>query len=173
MNKAASQYLREVKKRIHCSHPRKTEFLCQLEGEINYYCEDHGDVEYLTLLDHFGKPEDIAQDFLSELGESVVIRSKSIKYRVLFLAGIFLIFASILVSIVELYTSYKQQQALDISYVESITQEGELHNKPAVWILTESNGKDVFWEINEKDNLWIEETKPSYFITKGSELYDY
>lgn len=73
----------------------------------------------------------------------------------------------------ELYTSYKQQQALDISYVESITQEGELHNKPAVWILTESNGKDVFWEINEKDNLWIEETKPSYFITKGSELYDY
>lgn len=123
MSKAASQYLREVKKRIRCSHSLKTEFLYQLEAEVIYYCEDHNDVDFATLSKYFGKPEDVAKDFLSELGESAAVEASSNKQKLIY----FLItIVSIVVVGLAIHISYLQHALLDVQYIESITYEGEL-----------------------------------------------
>ena len=126
MSTAASQYLREVKKRIPCSGSQKTEFLCQLEAEVIYYCEDHDYVDLATLSEYFGNPEDVARDFLSELGESTLTKTNDIKQRLIYFAILIVLMIAILVASVSIYTDYKQQQALDTYYIESITYEGEL-----------------------------------------------
>lgn len=123
MSTAASQYLREVKKRIRCSHSLKTEFLCQLEAEVIYYCEDHNDVDLATLSKYFGKPEDVAKDFLLELGESAAVEASSIKQKIIY----FLItIVAIVVIGIAIHISYLQHTLLDGQYIESITYEGEL-----------------------------------------------
>ena len=126
MNNSASQYLQEVKKRIHCSHSLKTEFLCQLEAEVIYYCEDHDNVNFSVLSEHFGTPDDIANDFLSELGMGVNSNANKPKQYVLYLAVALLFIIIAWTAIGEIYTNYKQQQALDIYYIEEITFEGDV-----------------------------------------------
>ena len=126
MSTAASQYLREVKKRIPCSGSQKTEFLCQLEAEVIYYCEDHDDVDFVALSECFGRPEDVAKDFLSELGESSLTRANNFKQHLICITILIVIMATVLVAGVSIYTDYKQQQALDVYYIEEITYEGEL-----------------------------------------------
>lgn len=111
---------------IHCSNSRKTEFLCQLEAEVIYYCEDHDQVNLATLSNYFGNPEDVARDFLSELGESALIKSNSIKFRLRSITIAIIIVATFLILGLKIFISYKQQQVLDGYYVESITYEGEL-----------------------------------------------
>ena len=126
MSTAASQYLREVKKRIHYSGSQKTEFLCQLEAEVIYYCEDHNDVDFATLSACFGTPEDIADNFISELGTDEVRKIGRTRKRILYLIATFIIVTTILVIGVELYTYHIQQKFEDVQFIESITYEGEL-----------------------------------------------
>lgn len=126
MSTAASQYLREVKKRIHCSSSQKTEFLCQLEAEVIYYCEDHDDVDFAMLSECFGNPEDVANDFLSEIGVQAVNTSNRTKQYILCFFISLAVVITIIAAVLETYTNYKQQQALDGYFVESITYEGEL-----------------------------------------------
>lgn len=126
MNKAASQYLREVKKRIHCSRSLKTEFLFQLEDEVDFFCEDFDGVDFAALEKRFGKPEDVAKEFLSELGGSALTKANRFQRSLAYLFIIVVITAAILAFGVSVYTDYKQQKALDSYYVESITYEGEL-----------------------------------------------
>lgn len=123
MSTAASQYLREVKKRIPCSGSQKTEFLCQLEAEVIYYCEDHDGVDFAILSENFGSPEEIANDFLSELGGSTVTKAHNVKQRLVLFTAIVVISTTIFVAGLEIISYYKQQQALDGHYVESITYE--------------------------------------------------
>ena len=130
MSKAASQYLREVKKRIHCSSSQKTEFLCQLEDEVFLYCEDHGNVDIDGLSERFGSPEEVANDFLSELGTSALNKANSIGRSILYLTSIFVIIGIILIATIEIYTFYEQQKMPDVYFNEAVTYEEEL--SPAV-----------------------------------------
>lgn len=97
-----------------------------MEAEVIYYCEDHDYVDFAILSEYFGRPEDIARDFLSELGESALTRTNNIKQRLIYLTILIVLMLTILVAGVSIYTDYKQQQALDTYYIESITYEGEL-----------------------------------------------
>ena len=136
MNKASSQYLQEVKKRIPRSVSLRAEFLRQLEAEVIYYCEDHENVDYTTLLECFGKPEDIAKDFLAELGGYAAIELTSAKRRILF---IITLIAMIVVICAGVHTWYLQLKLLDVQYVESITYEGDISSyatSPDLWTET-------------------------------------
>lgn len=94
-----------------------------MEAEVIYYCEDHNDVGFTTLVEHFGTPENVAKDFLSELGENAATEAYSIKRKILYLSvAIILVIAIGAV----LHTSYVQHTLLDIHYVESITSEGNI-----------------------------------------------
>ena len=126
MSKAASQYLREVKKRIPCSGSQKMEFLCQLEAEVIYYCEDHENVDFAALAECFGQPDEVANDFLSELGSNTINKASLIRQRVMYLSVFTIVMATLIAAGVKIYAAYKQQQALEGYYIESITYEGEL-----------------------------------------------
>ena len=128
MNKAASQYLREGKKRIHCSHSRKTEFLCQLEDEVDFFCEEHDKADYVVLVQHFGSPEDIATEYLSELRECAHNQIDRIRRCSQYVTALIAIAVILLSAGVVIFTNYKQQTALNGYYVESITYESDVQS---------------------------------------------
>lgn len=126
MNKAASQYLREVKKRIHCSRSLKTEFLFQLEDEVDFFCEDFDGVDFSILSERFGTPDDVAREFLTELGLEVVSSASRKRQHILYFAVSVIFLIAVFSAVVEIYTNYQQKQALDGYYVESITYEEDV-----------------------------------------------
>ena len=97
-----------------------------MEAEVIYYCEDHNDVNFSSLTKYFGDPEDVARDFLSELGESTLTKSNDIKQHLIRIALLIVIVVIIFVAGIRIYTDYKQQQALDGFYIEEITYEGDV-----------------------------------------------
>lgn len=97
-----------------------------MEVEVIYYCEDHDDVNLSSLSEYFGDPEDVARDFLSELGESTLTKTNDIKQHLIHAALLIVIFVTIFVAGIRIYTDYKQQQALDGFYIEEITYEGDV-----------------------------------------------
>lgn len=126
MNKAAKVYLREIRKRLPCSRSVKAEFLRQLEDEVFLYCGEHEEADFAALAAHFGTPEEVANSFLCELGTNTVRQYLTLRKRVLYAAAGIVLTVVILTSAVEIYTSYKQQQALDSYYIESITYQGDV-----------------------------------------------
>ena len=107
------------------------------------------------LFEHFGKPEDISQEFLSELSADAVLKSNSSIRRFMFFG---ITITIVLLIGVGIHAYYTQQKLLDGQYIETITYEGSAPKEPVVWVLTDSDGEDVYWEFSEDDNLWIEET---------------
>lgn len=105
---------------IRCSGSRKTEFLCQLEDEVIYYCEDHDNADFAMLSECFGRPEDVAKDFLSELGESAAVEANSNRQKFFF--ALLAIITFVIVAVV-IHISYIQHTLLDVEYIESITYE--------------------------------------------------
>ena len=122
MNQAAVRYLKAVKRKIHCSRSLKTEFLCQLEDEVCLYCDDHHDADFSSLAERFGTPEDVAKDFVSELGDSAVTWYAAVKERLSYLVAAIIILAIVGIGI---HTYIVQHALLDGAYVESITYEGD------------------------------------------------
>lgn len=97
-----------------------------MEAEVIYYCEDHDDVDFAMLSECFGNPEDVANDFLSEIGVQAVNTSNRTKQYILCFFISLAVVITIIAAVLETYTNYKQQQALDGYFVESITYVGEL-----------------------------------------------
>ncbi len=91
-----------------------------MEAEVIYYCEDHDNVDFSTLSVWFGKPEDVAKDFLSELGESAAIEANSNRQKFFFIFFAIILFVIVGIAI---HIGYIQHTLLDIQYVESITYE--------------------------------------------------
>lgn len=94
------------------------------------YCEDHSNVDIDVLSARFGSPEEVANDFLSELGISTLNKANSIGRSTLYLASIFVIIGIILIATIEIYTFYEQQKKPDVYFNEAVTYEEEL--SPAV-----------------------------------------
>lgn len=94
-----------------------------MESEVIYYCEDHDNVDVAALSECFGKPEDVAKDFLSELGESAAVEANSIKLKI-----VYFLLAIITIVVVGsiIHIGYVQHTLLNTEFIESITYEGEL-----------------------------------------------
>lgn len=97
-----------------------------MEDEVDFFCEDFEGVDFAALEKRFGKPEDVAKEFLSELGGSALTKANRFQRSLAYLFIIVVITAAILAFGVSVYTDYKQQKALDSYYIESITYEGDL-----------------------------------------------
>ena len=97
-----------------------------MEAEVIYYCEDHDHVDLAILSEYFGSPDDVAKDFLSEIGIQAANTSDRTKQHVFYFLVSLAVIVFIFTAAVETYTNYKQQQALDGYFVESITYVGEL-----------------------------------------------
>lgn len=95
----------------------------QLEDEVFLYCEDHEEMEMAGLTAHFGTPEEVANNFLTELAPAVRWKYERIRQRVFYAAIAIVLAAVLLVTAMEVYTNIKQQRILDGHYIESITRQ--------------------------------------------------
>lgn len=109
------------------------------------YCEDHSDADFTALVQRFGSPGEVANDFLSELGGRVVTKSKAIKRRFLYSVAVIIVF---LVACIGIHTYYVQHKLLDGEYIESITYEEATNpyaTTPTGWIVEfESNENEEY-----------------------------
>lgn len=120
MRKAASKYLREVKKNLRCPYSLRAEFLNQLADEVYLYCDEHEGEDLVSLSKRFGNPEAVAEDFLNSLDGNAVAKSELYSGRVLLVAIAILI---VLAMAVGIHRIYVQRRILDSKYIESITFE--------------------------------------------------
>lgn len=96
-----------------------------MENEVFLYCEENDAIDMAALIDQFGSPEELANDFLPEIKINAVNGFIHAKHR-LFSFLVILIAAVILLALcAEVYLSYRRQQALNGQYIESITYEGD------------------------------------------------
>lgn len=94
-----------------------------MEAEVIYYCEDHDDVDFTILSETFGSPEEVANDFFSELGGSLATKTSVFTKRLIYIIAAVI---TILVVGISFHTYYVQHKLFDVQYIESITYEGEL-----------------------------------------------
>lgn len=82
MQPAVKQYLKEVDKRISCPSSLKRNFLHQLRSELECLA-DGADTDLTLLAEEFGPPEELAEEFLSELGSRAAARYLKTRRRLL------------------------------------------------------------------------------------------
>lgn len=106
MNPAAKQYLRQVKKQLHCPRSLKNKFLQQLEDEFFLYCEENDLTDFDDLARNFGVPETVAKEFLSELDGETISKYYSHRGRLTLIAAGCLALLLLVVGIRQIYINF-------------------------------------------------------------------
>lgn len=133
MKNAAAQYLREVNKQLRCPNSIKKEFLHQLENEMQFFCSDHNGADFATLSEQFGPPDEMAEEFLSQLGEQAVLRCSRTRRKLQVLTiGVILTAVAFAVLIGVQITSL-QQQLPEGEFIAAITYE-EASDSGTPWL---------------------------------------
>lgn len=124
MSKAAKQYLREVDKQIICPSSAKKAFLRQLENEVYFYSKD-SEVSLAMLYAQFGFPEEVAREFLSEMGVRTTDRYNRIQKKLKYLIVGALAAAILFTAMIGVRTNLLRQQLPSTEVVASISYETE------------------------------------------------
>ena len=122
MNKVAERYLRAVRKALHCPGRQGKRLLCQLSEDIEEYCEEHPDATEEELCRRFGTPEDVAADFVEDLGGSIAVNIQRRRNRIVTAVIVVLVLVAGAVTVRQIWI---QQLLLDFHWVESITYEAD------------------------------------------------
>lgn len=118
MNKVAERYLRAVRKTLHCPGQQGKRLLRQLSEDIEEYCEEHPDATEEELCRRFGTPEDVAADFVEDLGGSIAVNVQRRRNRIVTAVIVVLVLVAGAVTVRQIWI---QQLLLDMHWVESIT----------------------------------------------------
>ena len=122
MNKVAAHYLRAVRKALHCPGRQGKQLLHQLGEDIEEYCEEHPDATEEALCRRFGAPEDVAADFVEDLGGSIAVNIQRRRNRIVTAVIVVLVLVAGAVTARQIWI---QQLLLDFHWVESITYEAD------------------------------------------------
>lgn len=122
MNKVAERYLRAVRKALHCPGRQGKQLLRQLSEDIEEYCEEHPDATEEALCRRFGTPEDVAADFVEDLGGSIAVNVQRRRNRIVTAVIVVLVLVAGAVTARQIWI---QQLLLDFHWVESITYEAD------------------------------------------------
>ena len=122
MNKVAKHYLRAVRKALHCPGRQGKQLLHQLGEDIDEYCEEHPDATEEALCCRFGTPEDVAADFVEDLGGSIAVNIQRRRSRI---ATALIVLLVLIAGAVTARQIWIQQLLLDFHWVESITYEAD------------------------------------------------
>lgn len=128
MRSAAMQYIQEVNRQLLCPRSIKKPFLCQLEKEVSCFCADHPDTTTEALIQAFGLPEEVVEEFLSELGGQTARRCANIRRQLFALAVGVILIASTLAAIIDSRTDTLRQTLPSEKIVASITYCEESEN---------------------------------------------
>ena len=122
MNKVAERYLRAVRKALHCPGRQGKRLLRQLSEDIEEYCEEHPDATEEELCRRFGTPENVAVDFVEDLGGSIAVNIQRRRNRIVTAVIVVLVLVAGAVTVRQIWI---QQLFLNSYWVESITYEAD------------------------------------------------
>lgn len=122
MNKPARAYLRAVRRALRCPGRQGKQLLRQLSEDIEEYCEEHPDATEEALCRRFGTPEDVAADFVEDLGGSIAVNIQRRRNRIVTAVIVVLVLVAGAVTVRQIWI---QQLLLDFHWVESITYEAD------------------------------------------------
>lgn len=89
VNPVISQYLHEVEKEMTCPPKRKKALLQRLRADIEEFADNSSeDLDKQAIVDHFGAPKDIAENFLATTDYTEVKKAVSIKKTITTCAAI-------------------------------------------------------------------------------------
>lgn len=148
MNKVAERYLRAVRKALHCPGRQGKRLLRQMSEDIEEYCEEHPDATEEALCRRFGTPEDVAADFVEDLGGSIAVNVQRRRNRIVTAVIVVLVLVAGAVTARQIWI---QQLFLDSYWVESITYEAD---KPL-----EEPG-EIYWSVTFTSPPETEELNP-------------
>ena len=118
MNKPARAYLRAVRWALRCPGRQGKQLLRQLSEDIEEYCEEHPVATEEELCRRFGTPEDVAADFVEDLGGSIAVNIQRRRNRIVTAVIVVLVLVAGAVTVRQIWI---QQLLLDMHWVESIT----------------------------------------------------
>ena len=148
MNKVAAHYLRAVRKALHCPGRQGKQLLHQLDEDVDEYCEEHPDATEEALCRRFGAPEDVAADFVEDLGGSIAVNIQRRRNRIVTAVIVVLVLVAGAVTARQIWI---QQLFSDSYWVESITYEAD---KPL-----EEPG-EIYWSVTFTSPPETEELNP-------------
>ena len=73
------EYLSDIKKRLYCDRKTKSRFLRDLGENIDNYLSDIPDADFKSVVDHFGTPESIAEEFAAQTDTDLLKKAKNNK----------------------------------------------------------------------------------------------
>ncbi len=79
INKDIEKYLEEIKKNLVCSASQKKTVINDLRNSIYDYVDTSKATDIEDIYSHFGQPEDIAEQFVSETSGKYLKKSLSVK----------------------------------------------------------------------------------------------
>ncbi len=148
MNKPARAYLQAVRRALRCPGRQGKQLLRQLSEDIEEYCEEHPDATEEELCRRFGTPEDVAADFVEDLGGSIAVNVQRRRNRIVTAVIVVLVLVAGAVTARQIWI---QQLFLDSYWVESITYEAD---KPL-----EEPG-EIYWSVTFTSPPETEELNP-------------
>ena len=148
MQSPAAKYRKEVNKRIACPRVLKKAFLQQLEMEALYFCSEHEDADVNMLYAQFGSPEEVADEFLSELNERTVEYYNSKSKRILRFTMAVLFAAAAVLTVLGVRKYNLQKKLTAEEFIASITYEKE-SDSDHFWFLP----KDTIFSSNGIENV--------------------
>ncbi len=148
---AAKVYLKQVKKRLPCSRSLRSAFLSQLEDEISLYCEETGNLSYEMLIGHFGSPEEVADNLLSELEPEAMWKYTQFKRKILYFLCAIALIAMSLITFAKVHTYKMQQDVINGGAVESIVSPEESINNATYHMITPDG---FHWAYDKQNGSW-------------------
>lgn len=129
MNKnATKQYLREVKKSLHCSAKKKREFLSDLKRALNDFSQEAPNLTIEELVEAFGSPEAQANEFMNTLDSADI--QKAFGWKKIILIAAIIIVAVYIIGITILFID---------GHIDN-------HGRDVVYIIDENSNTEIVTE---------------------------
>ena len=81
-NKYARKYCRQVKKWLPGTEKYKRQLLDSISSAVGCFVEEQPNADYIALENHFGPPQQIASDYVTEMDTGELLRNLRIKRRI-------------------------------------------------------------------------------------------
>lgn len=94
LNFALWRYYRTIRNHLHCSRKLKKRIMNEIKESVKNYLSDHPDSNYDDIETHFGKPLQIAANYVDNMNTDELLKTLYIKRKAL---SIFAIVATIIV----------------------------------------------------------------------------
>ena len=103
LNNSIKGYLSDVKKCLLCDRKTKSRFLKDLGGNIDNYLSDVPDADFDNIIEHFGTPKSIAEEFAAQTDTDLLRkakRNKNLKWVIIAILAAIALFIGIIAIII-------------------------------------------------------------------------